>query len=92
MRIPKLRGFKPLRTQRHVAVNLGQLRDYAEDGRVTPELLQKKGLVRPDQTVKILGDGRVERAFEVHAHAVSATARTAIEAAGGSVVIIKASV
>ncbi len=88
MRIPKLRGFKPPRSVKHVAVNIGQLKDYAEDGTVTPELLRKKGLVRPDQTVKILGDGTVDRAFEVHAHAVSATARKAIEAAGGRVDLI----
>jgi len=88
MRLPKLRGFKPPRRVKHVAVNVGQLKDYARDGKVTPELLQQKGLVRPDQTVKILGDGSVAAAFEVHAHAVSATARERIETAGGKVVLI----
>src|SRR6266511_1543437 len=69
---PKLRGFKPPRRVTHVAVNIGQLKDYAQEGKVTPELLQRKGLVRADQTVKILGDGGVGEALEVHAHAVSA--------------------
>ena len=88
MRLPKLRGFKPPRSVQHVAVNVGRLKDYAEGGKVTPELLKAKGL-RVDQPVKILGDGTLAQALEVHAHAVSATARKAIEAAGGSVVIIK---
>jgi large subunit ribosomal protein L15 len=88
MRIPKLRGFKPPRRVTHVAVNVGQLKDYAQEGKVTPELLQKKGLVRPDQTVKVLGDGTIAEPLEVHAHAVSAEARKRIEAAGGKVVLI----
>ncbi len=89
MRLPKLRGFRPPRQTKHVAVNIGQLKEYAEGGKVTPALLQAKGLVRPDQTVKVLGDGAVDQALEVHAHAVSATAKARIEAAGGSVVILK---
>ena len=89
MRIPKLRGFKPPRTVKHVAVNVRQLADYAEGGKVTPDTLRAKGLVRADQTVKVLGDGSVSAPFEVHAHAVSAEARKRIEAAGGSVVLIE---
>lgn len=89
MRLPKLRGFRPPRQTKNVAVNVGQLKDYAEGGKVTPEMLQAKGFLRADQTVKILGDGAVAEAYEVHAHAVSATARAAIEAAGGRVVILK---
>lgn len=89
MRLPKLRGFKPPRQVKHVAVNVGQLKDYAQDGKVTPGSLEAKGFLRPDQTVKLLGDGAVSQAYEVHAHAVSATARKAIEAAGGSVVLIE---
>jgi len=88
MRIPKLRGFKPLRRTVHVAVNVGQLADYAADGTVTPGTLAAKGLIRSDETVKVLGDGTVSQPLEVHAHAVSATAREKIEAAGGSVVLI----
>ena len=89
MRLPKLRGFRPFHPTKHVAVNVGQLGAYAVDGKVTPDSLRAKGLVRADQTVKILGDGAIAQPLEVHAHAVSATARTRIEAAGGSVVLIK---
>ncbi len=88
MRVPKLRGFKPFRSQSHVALNVGQLATYAADGKVSPETLAAKGLIGPDETVKVLADGDVTAAFEVHAHAVSAAARKKIEAAGGSIVLI----
>jgi large subunit ribosomal protein L15 len=88
MRVPKLRGFKPFGSRTYVAVNVGQLAAYAVEGKVSPETLASKGLIRPDETVKILGDGDVRAAYEVHAHAASDSARRKIEAAGGSIVII----
>jgi large subunit ribosomal protein L15 len=88
MRLPKLRGFKPPRRTTYVAVNVGQLGGYAQDGKVSPDTLAAKGLIRADEKVKILGDGDATGALEVHAHAVSQTARGKIEAAGGSVVLI----
>ncbi len=89
MRIPKMRGFKNTRFRTsYVGVNVGRLDDYAVDGKVTPETLAAKGLVRPDARVKVLADGDIKGSFEVHAHAVSAAARLKIESAGGSIVII----
>jgi large subunit ribosomal protein L15 len=89
MRIPKMRGFKNTRFRHaYVGVNVGRLGEYAVDGKVTPETLAAKGLVRPDAQVKILADGEVKGRFEVHAHAVSEAARKKIESAGGSIVII----
>ncbi|MGH2378458.1 MAG: 50S ribosomal protein L15 [Candidatus Limnocylindria bacterium] len=88
MRVPKLRGFKQRGRVENVALNVGQLGDYVEDGKVTPETLAAKGLIRADERVKVLGDGEARAAIEVHAHAASATARRKIEAAGGSVVLI----
>jgi large subunit ribosomal protein L15 len=89
MRIPKMRGFKNKRFRvSYTGVNVGRLGDYAVDGKVTPETLAAKGLVRSDARVKILADGDITGKFEVHAHAVSAAARQKIESAGGSIVII----
>lgn len=88
MRIPKMRGFKNRFRSPFVAVNVDRLSDYAVDGRVTPETLAAKGLVRTDAKIKILANGDVTGKFEVHAHAVSATAREKIESAGGSIVLI----
>lgn len=88
MRLPKMRGFKVASRVEYVAVNVGQLGQYAADGKVSPETLAAKGLIRPDERVKILGDGEARSKFEVHAHAASGTAKKKIEAAGGSLVLI----
>ena len=88
MRIPKMRGFKNRFRSPFVAVNVDRLSDYAVDGKVTPETLAAKGLVRTDAKIKILANGEVNGKFEVHAHSVSATAREKIESAGGSIVLI----
>lgn len=88
MRIPKMRGFKNRFRSPFVAVNVDRLADYAVDGKVTPQTLAAKGLVRPDAKIKVLANGEVTGPYEVHAHAVSATARQKIESAGGSIVLI----
>lgn len=88
MRIPKMRGFKNRFRSPFVAVNVDRLSDYAVDGKVTPQTLAAKGLVRTDAKIKILANGEVNGKFEVHAHSVSATAREKIESAGGSIVLI----
>lgn len=88
MRIPKMRGFRNRFRKEFVAVNVAQLATYAVDGKVTPQTLAAKGLVRPDARIKVLADGDVDGRFEVHAHAVSVAARQKIEAAGGSIVLI----
>lgn len=90
MRVPKLRGFRNRLRQEYVALNVGQLAPYVVDGKVTPETLAAKGLVRPDQRIKLLADGEVGGRYEVHVHAVSDAARKKIEAGGGSIVLIDA--
>ncbi len=90
MRVPKLRGFKNRFRTSYVAVNVGRLSDYAVEGKVTPQSLAAKGLVRADARIKLLGEGAVVQKLEVHAHAASASARAKIEAAGGSIVLIGA--
>ncbi len=88
MRIPKMRGFKNRFRSEFVAVNVDQLGSYVVDGKVTPQTLAAKGLVRPDARIKLLANGEVNAKLEVHAHAASAAARKKIEAAGGSIVLI----
>jgi large subunit ribosomal protein L15 len=90
MRVPKLRGFKNRFRRAFVAVNVGQLATYAAEGKLSPDTLAAKGLVEPDARIKVLGDGAISMKLEVHAHAVSATARQKIESAGGSIVILGA--
>jgi len=52
---------------------------------VTPEVLVANGLVHKGDFVKVLGRGTITTAVHVSAHGFSASARTAIEAAGGTV-------
>ena len=93
MRMRKLRGphmkksmpFEPFRTHTQ-PVNLGDLEARFDSGAsVTLEALREKGLgTRKDVPVKILAKGELSKPLTVHAHAFSASARAAIEAAGGT--------
>src|SRR5258705_1208774 len=98
MRMRKLRGphmkksmpFEPFRTHTQ-AVNLKDLEARFDKGAdVTLEALKEKGLgTRRDIPVKILAKGEVTKALTVHAHAFSASARAAIEAAGGTCNVVE---
>ena len=86
MRTPKLHGFKnPFRIEYQV-VNLGKLGElYPQGGKVTVPDLVTKGAVRKGQPVKVLGNGDLSVKLEVVVDKVSESAKTKIEAAGGSV-------
>src|SRR3954468_6138856 len=92
MRIGKSRGntskdampVGPFRTYTQ-PVNVAALARFDAGTEVTPELLKSAGLIRSvRKDVKILGKGDLDVKLTVSAHAVSATAREKIEAAGGS--------
>ena len=86
-RLPK-RGFtNPFRVQFNV-VNLSSLDRFDAGTTITPELLNKAGLLKdPSQPVKLLGKGELKKKLAVALHKVSASAKTAVEKAGGSVEI-----
>jgi large subunit ribosomal protein L15 len=82
-RIPKLKGFNnPFRVE-YTVVNLAAL-DRLGAAEVNPESLRQAGLVHKRGLVKVLGVGQLSRPVAVSAHAFSASAAAAIEAAGGS--------
>ena len=88
-RIPK-RGFTPRSRVEYQIVNVGRL-DRVDGTDVTAEALLAAGLVRSARDrIKILGQGDLDRALTVTAHAFSASARAKIEAAGGTAVILGA--
>ena len=99
MRMRKLRGphmkksmpFEPFRTHTQ-PVNLADLNRFEDGAAVNPESLRSSGLATRKQVpVKILGRGALERKnLTVSAHAFSAKAREAIEAAGGTCTIVEA--
>ena len=87
-RVPKV-GFKPINRTEYVGVNLDVLQGLAEKFSLTTvnfATLQEHGLASKNDLVKILGRGEVKAKLEVTAHAFSASAQKAIEAAGGSIV------
>ena len=86
MRLPKLKGFQnPFRVEYQV-VNVARIAAlFPEGGVVGIDDLVAKGAVRDSSLVKVLGDGEITCKVEVHAHAFSASARTKIEQAGGTV-------
>ncbi|MBI2482000.1 MAG: 50S ribosomal protein L15 [Candidatus Vogelbacteria bacterium] len=89
-KLPKRRGygknrFVPLVIKPEV-VNLSAIEDTFMSGDiVTPTTLVAKKLIKPKQAVKILGSGSLTKKLAVSGCTLSATARKAILAAGGSV-------
>ena len=97
MRVAKQRGstskdampIGPFRTYSQ-PVNVSALERFDAGTEVTPELLKDTGLIRSThEDVKILGTGELTTSLTVVAHAVSATAREKIEAAGGTVTLLR---
>ena len=90
-RMPYLGGFKNPFRKEYIVVNLSDLKVFAAGERVSTQTLAEHGLIRASQTkgmLKVLGNGKVDRALHIRPHKVSASARAAIEAAGGSISLI----
>lgn len=86
-RIPK-RGFTNINRVEYQVVNLRDL-VRVEGGDATLASMRSAGLIgNARRPVKILGQGDVDRAISVEAHAFSKSAREKIEAAGGSVSVL----
>jgi large subunit ribosomal protein L15 len=83
LKLARKRGFTNKWRLEYEWLNVGQIARLALD-EVTPAELAAAGAVRrPDLPIKILGDGEIDRAVHVSAHAFTAAARAKIEAAGG---------
>jgi len=90
-RTPKARGFRnPFRVE-YAVVNLDTLECFDAGTNVDPAALRAKGLVAKQGLVKVLGGGgELTKSLTVSAHAFSASAKRAIEGAGGSTVVLPA--
>jgi len=87
-RLPKKGFTNPFRKE-FAVVNLSDLNRYEADTEITPEILLKDRIIRKELSgVKILGRGKLEVKLTVKAHKFSASAKEAIEAAGGTVEVI----
>ena len=86
MRLPKLRGFKNPFKKEYQVVNVAVLAElFPQGGEITVADLVAKGAVRNGFPVKVLGDGEVSAAYTLKGVKASASAKSKIEAAGGSV-------
>lgn len=87
-RFPK-RGFTNIYRKQIVAINLDKLNRFESGTVITPDLLIENRIINKiADGVKILGNGNVEKAFTVQAHAFSKAAMEKIAAAGGKAEVI----
>jgi large subunit ribosomal protein L15 len=71
-------------------VNVASLDRFDDGAEVTPESLVEQGLLKNTKTdVKLLGNGELKKKLTVRVHAISATAREKVEAAGGTVSLLR---
>ncbi len=88
MRLPKQPGFRPPNRVEYTVVNLDTLDDFEAGATIDGKLLRSKGLVRKKGPVKVLGRGNISKALVVKAEAFSDTAKSKIEAAGGTAEVV----
>jgi large subunit ribosomal protein L15 len=89
-RLPKLKGFKNRNKHYYALINVEKLTaSFDANDVVTPEVLRDRGLVKKRGKVKVLGEGEIDRALTIKAHAFSLGAVEKIQAAGGSIEVVE---
>ncbi len=87
--LPKLKGFTNPNRDPFVVVNVERLEQFAAGDTVSPEEMRAVGLVKQRGRIKVLGEGAIDKALTVRAHAFSLGAVEKIKAAGGSVEVVE---
>ena len=88
-RLP-IKGFTNYTRREYEVINLRDLERSGLEGTVTIAVLRAAGIVtRSKKPVKILAMGEVTKALDLKVNAVSAQAREKIEAAGGTIELVK---
>lgn len=88
-RIPK-RGFKNINHIEYTVLNLDKFVRVKGD-KITPEILIELNIIKSNYGyLKILGNGKLIKAYTVTAHKFSQSAKKAIEEAGGKTIVINA--
>lgn len=89
-RLPK-RGFTNIFKKHFAVVNLGNLERFGPDEKITPELLEEKGVVKNlGDGLRILGNGELKAPLKISAHHFSKSALEKIQKAGGTAEVIPA--
>ena len=92
MRLPKLRGGNDSRKTQYAVVHLADLEKLAQSGasNITLETLAAAGIIRGQKPlVKLLSGGEISSVVTLSVHAASASARAAVEKAGGTLTLIQ---
>jgi len=85
-RIPK-RGFKNINRTEYAVINLTTIQYYADKFKVDtidPSFLKENNIIKNSEILKVLGNGELTSKVKISAHAISATALSKVEAAGGT--------
>ena len=87
-RIPK-RGFKNINHKEYAAINVSELEVFDDGATVEiADLLERRIIRKELDGVKILGDGNLTKKLTVKANAFSESAKSKIEASGGSAEVV----
>ena len=88
-RVPKF-GFNNINRKEYTGINLNKLQELVDKGVVKDtvdlEVLVSNGVVKSNELVKILGGGELKAKLKISVHKFTASAKAAIEAAGGEAV------
>ncbi len=88
-RVPKLKGFPLINRKKYTTINVEKLSSLPANTEVNVTSLQENGILTAVQgPLKILGDGELNVSLKVQAAAFTGTARSKIEAAGGSCEVV----
>ena len=90
-RVPKF-GFKNINRVEYIGINIDVLNDLATAKTITSfdvDVLKQNGLISSKDKVKVLGRGELTSKIDVTVHAISASARKAIEDKGGVVTLLE---
>ena len=86
-RVPKF-GFKNINRKEYVGINLHKLQELVDNNKITDtvtlEILVENNLAGNNDLVKILGNGELKAKLNVTVHKFTASAKAAIEKAGGT--------
>jgi len=90
-RVPKF-GFTNINRKEYQGINLDKIQSLVDSGKITDtvnlDILVAIGLAGKNDLVKILGGGELKAKLNITVHKFTATAKAAIEAAGGETVTL----
>jgi large subunit ribosomal protein L15 len=89
-RLPYKRGFTNIYRVEYQVVNLEKFRGFAADTEVGSVEMASAGIIKSaNKPVKVLGYGDIKQALRISAHRFSESAKSKIEAAGGTVIVLE---